>query len=402
MNKSKSLFGNRTFKLLIFAGIFAVLGFSMFLTTTTWYAVTGMESPGALGLILIAITVPRILMMAFGGVLADKYKKTTIMFSTNLFQGIILLTLFSLLFTDNLNLLWLLILSALFGTLDAFFGPASSSMIPKTVERNELQQANAYFQGVDQLAFVGGPIIAGIVMQVGSIELSYLIATILVFLSAIFVFPPLIKENAVEDTGGATSIQNFKEGFSYIRKNRFLSVGICVLITMNFFVFGALHVAIPIIVELFNGGPINLSILESAQMIGMLLSTIILSFVNVSKKGLVSVLGLFGSIIAAIFFSQISDLTVLTVIVFFIGFTMSFVYIPFFTAAQEQTDNRLMGRVMSIIFLAMNGFDPIAYGIVSTLNTMGINIQTILFVFAILGLIITIFITLKAKNYVRN
>lgn len=402
MNKSKYLFGNRIFKLLIIAGIFAVLGFSMFLTTTTWYAVSRLGSPGALGLILIAITVPRIFMMAFGGVFADKYKKTTIMFSTNLFQGILLFTLFSLLFTNNLNLVWLLILSGLFGTLDAFFGPASSSMIPKIVEKTQLQQANAYFQGVDQLAFIGGPIIAGIVMQVASVELSYLIATILVFLSAIFVFPPLIKEDAVEDIGRATPIQNFKEGFSYIRQNRFLSVGICVLITMNFFVFGALHVAIPIIVELFNGTPINLSILESAQMIGMLLSTMILSFVNVNKKGLVSVLGLFGSIMAAIFFSQVSDLTVLTVVVFFIGFTMSFVYIPFFTAAQEQTNNRLMGRVMSIIFLAMNGFDPIAYGIVSTLNTMGINIQTVLLAFALLGLLITIFITFKAKNYVRN
>lgn len=402
MNKRKSLFRNSTFNLLLAAGIFAVLGFSVFLTTTTWYAVTVIGSAGSLGILLIAITVPRLLMMTFGGVLADKYKKTTIMFSTNLIQGFLLLVLFGLLFTDNLSFIWLLILSALFGTLDAFFGPASSSMIPKIVERHQLQKANAYFQGVDQLAFIGGPIIAGIVMQAGSVEMSYLTATILVFLSAVFVFPPLIKEDAVEDIGKASPIQNFKEGFSYLRQNRFLMVGILVLITMNFFVFGALHIAIPIIVELYGGTPINLSILESAQMIGMLISTMILSFVNITRKGLVSVLGLFGSLVAALLFSQIADLTILTVVVFFIGFAMSFVYIPFFTAAQEQTDNRLMGRVMSIIFLAMNGFDPLAYGMVSMLNTVGISIQMVMFVFAVIGLIITLFITFKARDYVKN
>src|SRR5699024_5706182 len=153
MSKDDSLFRNRTFNLLLIAGIFAVLGFSVFLTTTTWYAVTVLGSAGALGLILIAATVSRLIMMTFGGVLADKYKKTTIMFSTNLIQGFLLLLLYLLLVNDQLNLTWIFVLSGLFGGLDAFFGPASSSMILKVVKKYQLQQANAYFQGVDQLAF---------------------------------------------------------------------------------------------------------------------------------------------------------------------------------------------------------------------------------------------------------
>ncbi len=71
----QSLFRNRTFLLLLIAGIFAVVGFSMFLTTTTWYVVTVLGSASSLGLVLIAATVPRLLMMTFGGVIADKYKK---------------------------------------------------------------------------------------------------------------------------------------------------------------------------------------------------------------------------------------------------------------------------------------------------------------------------------------
>ncbi|MEN1968335.1 MFS transporter [Lentibacillus sp. N15] len=402
MSKENSLFRNRTFNLLIIAGIFAVLGFSVFLTTTTWYAVTVMGSAGSLGMILIAATVPRLMMMTFGGVLADKYKKTTIMFSTNLIQGFLLLVLFLLLVNDQLNLTWILVLSGLFGALDAFFGPASSAMIPKVVKKHQLQQANAYFQGVDQLAFIGGPILAGLVMEAASIELSFLVATILVFMSAVIIFPPFIKEAAVEDIGKATPLQNFKDGFSYLRKNRFLVVGILILITANFFVFGSIHIAVPILVELLDGSPIHLSFLESSQMVGMLISTMILSVVKINRKGFVSTFGLFATLITALIFSQVSNLMILTVIGFFIGFFMSFVYIPFFTAAQEQTDSQLMGRVMSIIFLAMNGFDPLAYGLVSMLTATGFNIQYVLLTFSLVGLIIAAIIALRAKDYVRN
>jgi len=341
-------------------------------------------------------------MMTFGGVLADKYKKTTIMFSTNLIQGFLLLLFFLLLINDQLNLTWILILSGLFGGLDAFFGPASSPMIPKVVKKQQLQQANAYFQGVDQLAFIGGPILAGLVMEAASIEVSYLVATILVFLSAAFIFPPFIREDPVEDTGKATPLQNFKEGFSYIRKSRFLIVGILILITANFFVFGSIHVAVPIIVELFDGSPIHLSFLESSQMVGMLISTMILSVVKINRKRFVSTFGLFATLITTLIFSQVSNLIILTGIGFFIGFFMSFIYIPFFTAAQEQTDSRLMGRVMSIIFLAMNGFDPLAYGLVSMLTAICINIQYVLLAFSLIGLVLATIIALRAKDYVRN
>lgn len=402
MTKNDSLFRNRTFNLLIIAGIFAVLGFSVFLTTTTWYAVTVLGSAGSLGLILIAATVPRLIMMTFGGVLADRYKKTTIMFSTNLIQSILLLILFILLVMDQLNLTWILVLSGLFGALDAFFGPASSAMIPTIVKKHQLQKANAYFQGVDQLAFIGGPILAGVIMEVASIEMSYLVATILVFLSAAFIFPPFIQEAAAEENEKATPLQNLKDGFSYLRKSRFLTVGILILITMNFFVFGALHIAVPILVELFDGSPIHLSLLESFQIVGMLISTMILSFVKINRKGLVSTFGLFATLISALIFSQVSNLIVLIVIGFFIGFAMSFVYIPFFTAAQEQTDSRLMGRVMSIIFLAMNGFDPLAYGLVSMLTAIGIHVQYVLLAFSLIGLLLATIIALTAKEYVRN
>lgn len=399
--EQSSLFRNRTFVLLLIAGVFAVVGFSMFLTTTTWYVVTILGSASSLGLVLIAATVPRLLMMVFGGVLADKYKKTTIMFSTNLIQSALLFTIFYLVHSDDMTFAILLVLAGVFGMLDAFFGPASSSMIPKIVEKSQLQKANAYFQGVDQVSFIAGPILAGLIMESSTVSMSYLVATGLVFFSALVIFPPFIKEAPVENQLKQNPVKDLKEGFSYIRNSSFLLTGLLVLITLNFFVFGALHIAIPLLVDFHGGTPINLSYMEVSLGVGMVLSTGILSFVQIKRRGLTSLLGLFASLITLLLFSQAPSLWLLTAIVFLIGFSMSFVYIPFFTAAQENTDNRLMGRVMSIIFLAMNGFDPIAYGLVSALVAGGVSIQLILLGLGLAGLGIAIIVFLKAKSYLK-
>ncbi|MFD1449225.1 MFS transporter [Oceanobacillus sojae] len=397
--EGQALFKNRTFVLLFVAGIFGVVSFSMFLTTTTWFVISESGSASSLGLVLIAATVPRIAMMIFGGVVADRYKKTTIMFLANFVQAVLLLILYILIKNDGLSLSLLLVIAAGFGMLDAFFGPASSSMIPKIVEKSQLQRANALFQGVDQVSFVAGPIIAGILMESVGVSGSYFVAMILALLSAVIIYPRFINEGPVALQEKQKPIKEIKEGLAYIRNSRFLLTGLAVLITLNFFVFGTLHIAIPFLVESYGGTPLNLSYMEASLGIGLVAGTGVLSTVLIKRKGRTSLFGLLGALISYVIFALVPNLTMLTVVVFFIGFSMSFVFIPFFTAAQEQTEDYIMGRVMSIIFLAMNGFDPISYALVSGLSAADISIQVILLSFAAIGLIITTVLFRKAKTY---
>lgn len=397
--EAQPLFKNRTFVLLFVAGIFGVVSFSMFLTTTTWFVISDSGSASSLGLVLIAATVPRISMMIFGGVVADRYKKTTIMFLANFVQALLLLVLYILMKNDALSLTLLLLIAAGFGMLDAFFGPASSSMIPKIVEKSQLQRANALFQGVDQISFVAGPIVAGVLMESIGVGGSYFVAMILALLSAVIIYPRFINEGPVALQEKQKPIKEIKEGLAYIRNSSFLITGIVVLITLNFFVFGTLHIAIPFLVESYGGTPLNLSYMEASLGIGLVAGTGILSSVLVKKKGRTSLFGLLGALIAYVIFALVPNLTMLTIVVFFIGFSMSFVFIPFFTAAREQAEDYIMGRVMSIIFLAMNGFDPISYALVSGLSAANIPIQAILLGFGMLGLIITAVLFTKAKTY---
>lgn len=71
----KPILKNRAFIFLFLASFLAIIGFSMFFMTTTWFVISELGSASSLGIILIAVSVPRVLMMAFGGVIADRYKK---------------------------------------------------------------------------------------------------------------------------------------------------------------------------------------------------------------------------------------------------------------------------------------------------------------------------------------
>lgn len=401
MEQQQSLFRNSGFILLFLGSFLALIGFSMFFMTTTWFVISDLGSSSSLGIILIAITVPRILMMAFGGVLADKFKKTTIMFSTSLIQGVLLVIIFLLNNANQLTFEYLIILGFFFGTLDAFSGPAGTSLIPKMVEKNQIKQANAVIQGLGQIGFIIGPIISGSVMEFGGVTTGYLVSAIIVLLSAFFMFPPFLKEGPVDNTVKQTPFKDFIEGFSYVKASKFLITGILILITLNFFAFGAISIAIPILVETYGGSPINLSYIEAALGVGMLVSTAIIGIVKVRRRGLTSIAGLIATLLVAIAFSQIPNLYILTALAFLIGFTMTFVSIPFFTSAQEDTDPRIMGRVMSIVFLAMNGFDPLAYASVTLLVSRGIDVQHVILSYSIVGLIIALITLWKGKTY-RN
>ncbi len=242
------------------------------------------------------------------------------MFGTNLAQGLLLLTIYVLVDLDQMTFFLLLLTAAVFGTLDAFFGPASSSMIPKIVPKEQLQKANAYFQGVDQVSFIIGPILAGLIMETGTVATSYLVATILVFLSAIVIFPPFIKEAPVENHVKQSPLKDLREGFQYIKSSNFLVVGLAVLITLNFFVFGALHIAIPLLVDLHGGTPINLSYMEVSLGVGMVISTLILSSIPIRRRGFTSLMGLFAAVGTLLLFSMAPNLLTLTIIVFFYWF----------------------------------------------------------------------------------
>ncbi|TVP81167.1 MAG: MFS transporter [Alkalicoccus sp.] len=383
------------------SGLTVMLGFSMFFLSVSWFIVDVLEQPAVLGIVLMAVSIPRVAMMIYGGVLADKIRKSFIMFTTNFLQVLVMVAMIILFVNDWLQISSLIVIALIFGFLDAFFFPAVSSMIPIIVRDEELQRANSLFQGSTELMFIIGPLIAGFLLTIGDFTLTFSAAGLFILFSTVLVFPPFIKDPEPDKRPeGSTAVTDLKEGLAYVWNSSLHRSGTFTIVIINLFMIGPLIVSFPILVSALGGTPFELSLLEGGLAAGTFLASVALIAWNVrNRRGRLVLYALLASFILFFVFSQVETMPFLVLLTAFSGFAAMFVYLPTVTMVQEKTDKAKLGRVMSIITLAASGFEPVAFGLISLLVAAQLPIQTILSVTAVTGLLLGVLLVWKSPDF---
>ncbi|MFP7226256.1 MFS transporter [Priestia filamentosa] len=392
---------NKKFMFLLGAELFSVLGYSMFLLTISWYVVDQLKQPQYMGLLLAVASLPRMFTMIVGGVMADRIQKSKILFSTGIAKTILIGVLLYAYLGGNLTFAILLVVSFLLGCLDGLFFPALSSLIPALVEKKELQGANTMIHSSQELVFLIGPVLAGALINYYSFSIPFIISMISMFIYSLLVFPAIIKDEKPLSTGEKSTVfRELQEGYNYVRTSPLYIVGIGIIIVINFFIFGPLFLSLPLLAKEEGGTALHLSFLEAGFSIGSLVATVVLLIVTLHKnRGKLTLYSLITSAILMCVFSQIPSIWGLIPMVSLIGFLGFMTFIPTDVMIQENTDPKMMGRVMGIVFLAQTAFDPISQTLFSFLMTLGISVRYLLFGFASIGVVFSLFIFMKAKNW---
>ncbi|AKO92238.1 hypothetical protein BEH_09115 [Priestia filamentosa] len=392
---------NKKFMFLLGAELFSVLGYSMFLLTISWYVVDQLKQPQYMGLLLAVASLSRMFTMIVGGVMADRIQKSKILFSTGIAKTILIGVLLYAYLGGNLTFAILLVVSFLLGCLDGLFFPALSSLIPALVEKKELQGANTMIHSSQELVFLIGPVLAGALINYYSFSITFIISMISMFIYSLLVFPAIIKDEKPLSTGEKSTVfRELQEGYNYVRTSPLYIVGIGIIIVINFFIFGPLFLSLPLLAKEEGGTALHLSFLEAGFSIGSLVATVVLLIVTLHKnRGKLTLYSLITSAILMCVFSQIPSIWGLIPMVSLIGFLGFMTFIPTDVMIQENTDPKMMGRVMGIVFLAQTAFDPISQTLFSFLMTLGISVRYLLFGFASIGVVFSLFIFMKAKNW---
>lgn len=100
-------------------------------------------SAGAIGLVLLANRLPVIALVLFGGVAGDRWPPHRVMLVADAARCAIQAVTAVLLLTGRAELWHLMALQAGVGAASAFFTPAAAGLLPATVSKPQLQQANA-------------------------------------------------------------------------------------------------------------------------------------------------------------------------------------------------------------------------------------------------------------------
>jgi len=146
----------------------SLVGDGFFIVALAWQVYSLSSSPAALGAVGVAWTLPQVLLIAPGGVLADRVDRRYPMIAGDVLRGAAVGAMAVLSLTGVITVAWMVRVAFLFGVGDAISIPAFESVIPALIPKDELVQANSLSQVVNPVArtlagpFVGGVIIAAV------------------------------------------------------------------------------------------------------------------------------------------------------------------------------------------------------------------------------------------------
>lgn len=121
-------------------------------------------SASQLGLVLAARSIPQLAFALFGGVLADRFPRATLLFYVSLLCAATQACAALLVLTGTAALWHLAALEAVNGAASALLFPASSALTPQIVPRALLQTANVILRLALNIALIGGAAAGGLVV----------------------------------------------------------------------------------------------------------------------------------------------------------------------------------------------------------------------------------------------
>ncbi|PEO34952.1 MFS transporter [Bacillus toyonensis] len=392
----KPLLKNTNFLFLWAATLFSSFALAFFTFSQTWYIAKTLNLEASLGVVFVALSVPRLIFMIIGGAVADKFPKKNIMFYSNIIRAILVATILTWFIVGDVTLYTFTLFALFFGLADAFFWSADGSILPELVEKSRLTQANSLTQMTNQASVILGPVLGGILIKFTNYETIFSITILLLIVAAILVqkIQFTMSEQKDTDKGMFTSI---KEGILYVKESPFLSTFLICSAFLNLFLIGPMQVGFPLFVKnVLHGDSLQFSYLEAAVGGGMAIGAVIVGLKNINRRrGLFCIIMM---LLSGIFFLSINFSTVLWQALLagmFYGITIAMAIVPLMAMIQATVKEEMMGRVMSLLMLSSMGFIPLSYAFTSIALAIGIPIVTVMKSGAIAVIVFVLFVAIR-------
>lgn len=372
------------------------LGDGIFNVALAWQILLMTHSGTAMGVVLIASMIPRLVFVLIGGVAADRLPRRLIILWSDTGRGVIVLLISVLGFTGLLQFWHLVIEALIFGVVDGFFNPAILAITPDLVEKDDLASANALNSMSGNLAQLVGPLVgAGLIALINPIgafafnALSYFIS--MAFLLSVRIperhvarplemqgpvgeemqavgdnISTLVPEEMPEKRRGFRGvIEDVQEGLVYVRGTRWLWVTTFSAAIGNIGFMATLAVAMPkLIHDTYGQGAWLLGLISTTEAIGSIIALLLIGqATRLKKRGLLAYLSLVlscsGILIFGLPFPRGIEPLVASLASMLVGFGLAFFNTIFFTLLHETIPGDKLGRVISLDTLGSFAMIPV-------------------------------------------
>ncbi len=349
----------RDYRLLWFGAFTSTTGTWMQTVAQGWVVLSMTNSPFLLGVDGFLSTGPMLLFSLFGGVVADRFERRKIMLLSQYLQMSFAFILAALLWSGNVKVWHIFLLSFLTGSAQSFSGPAYISLLPQLVKRVDMPNAIAMNSMQFNLARVIGPILAGIALAAWGPAVCFAVnglSFVGVIVSLLLIRPDQVKTEVA--AGGI--LEEMRAGFRFVAQRR-------TLVTLTFLAFVGTFLGMPIVTFLpvvarsvfsldANGYAWMMTTYGLGSVTGALL---VAAFAHAVKKGKIALSLQLAFACLLIGFALSRSLPLSLAIAFLAGACIVGVISLYSSLVQLASSDAMRGRVMSIFMLAFRGGMPL-------------------------------------------
>jgi MFS family permease len=283
------LLGHHQFRLLWTGMTVSLLGDGVFLVALAWQVYAISNVPTALSAVMLAMSVPHVLLLLVGGVVSDRFDRRGVMLAADLVRGLTLVALAVLSLSGSVQLWSVAALAVLYGAGNAFFGPAFDAIVPEIVPTDLLVEANSLDQFVRPTALrLAGPALGGAVVAAtgpgwafafDAATFAVSVCALLLMLRAVVGGPDAGAGGDAQPQRNASALGEMLEGFRFIRGHvwlwgTFLSATIAYLLFL-----GPTEVLLAFVVKNdLGGGPGDLGIVYAIGGLGAIGAAVVMAY----------------------------------------------------------------------------------------------------------------------------
>lgn len=360
---------NRDFRNFWFAQVASQVGDRVHTLAVIWLVYTWTKSGTSLGLVLIAATLPSVLLSPWAGFIADRFDRRKIAIIADIVRSALVLTLALLAYSSQLNMASLIILTALISLASAFFNPATLAMLPSIVPAAELSRANAITQlsanASGALGFLAG---SGLIALIG-VPAAFLCNGLSFILSALLLGS--IVYSQANTTGSPAFLENLREGWAVVRGIPVIARLLGPLVVINF-LFSSLSVLIPIFGEgVFRSGSAGVGLLLAAFTCGMFMAALLLSsWRPASSLSRLITLSLLLVGVNFLLMGLFASMPLFVGALVLTGFALNGANICLITMFQRVVPGEVLGKFFGLLTAVSLSAQPISFGLTGWLSDL--------------------------------
>jgi MFS family permease len=317
------------------------------------------NSPAYLGLVGFVGGLPSILFTLFGGVVADRLPRRTLLVITQAVMLILAFILALLTFTNLVQPWHILILAFLLGVANAFDAPARTSFLLELVNREHMTNAIALNSTMFNIATVVGPSVAGLTYAAFGPAWCFTLNGIS-FIAVIIALLFMRIQPVERPVQRGTALGELGEGLRYVFGHKVILSLILTVGLVSLFGIGMLNLLPAWAKDILHGDVTTNGWLVAARGFGSLISALMLAYWGTRKlRGRMWTLGAFVMPAMLFIFAWVRWLPLSLATLVGVGWGFMLVVNNSQAIVQSLVSDRLRGRVMGVYTLVFFGSMPL-------------------------------------------